>query len=174
MKTALFVVNVFNLAISQMQVNNNNGYGLFVINALGRSSISHSQFSHNNFRALDYNQYNPEYCHVRNNNVTTCAGRNLVVLFQDKNLIYCMLPLPDYDFSITHSTFSYGVNFDYVPNDPPDYVYNAGGLSIFSGQVCYTVSIRIDGIAAHSNIGHNEANAVICIHDMEGMLRRKI
>ena len=84
-KAALFVVNVFNLAISQMQVNNSNGYGLFVINSLGRSSISHSQFSHNNLRALDYNLYNPEYCHARNNNVTTCAGGNLVVLFQEKN-----------------------------------------------------------------------------------------
>ena len=61
-KAALFMVNISNLIINDLLVNNSNGYGLIIINALGTSSISNSQFSYNNHRALQYHQYNPEYC----------------------------------------------------------------------------------------------------------------
>ena len=61
-KAALFLVNVFDLLINHIHVNDSDGYGLFIINALGTSSISNSLFSYNNYRALQHHQYNPAYC----------------------------------------------------------------------------------------------------------------
>ena len=170
-KMALFLVNTFNTHINNIHVNDSDGYGLFIINALGSSSISHSHFSYNNFRALRYHQHNPGYCDPGHNlpNVTNCTGGNLVVLFQDE--ARCNWPFQqEYVLLITHSTFSYGVNLDYVSSDPPPYyVYNAGGVSVFTGQVSYSITVQIDNIVAHNNIGHNGANTVICIHDLKGI-----
>ena len=137
-KAALFVVNIFNLVIDGLYVNNSDGYGLFLMNALGRSSISNSQFSYSNHRALHYHQYNPEYCDARHiPNITTCTDGNLVVLFQDESFRYPDSQLPEYVLQIANTTFSYGVNLDYfIVEDPsPNYIYNAGGLSIFTGQI---------------------------------------
>ena len=168
-KTALFMVNIYNLVIDTLHVNNSDGYGLFIINALGNSSISNSKFSYNNHRVLHYHQYNPGYCdagHIPN--VTKCTGGNLVVLLQDEP--YCHNQLPEYVLQITNSTFSYGVNLDYHIQDPPaNYVYNAGGLSIFSGQVTYSLHVHVSNIVANNNIGHNGANAVVYIHDLKGV-----
>ena len=168
-KTALFLVNIFNLTINHLHINNSDGYGLFVINALGISSVSNSVLTYNNYRALQYHQFNPKYCDaVHVPNITTCSGGNLVVLFQDEP--QCSFPLQEYVLLVMNSTFSYGVNLDYEAwGPPPRYVYNAGGLSIFTGQVTYSVVVSVDNIVANNNIGHNGANAVIYIHDLKGV-----
>ena len=168
-KTALFLVNIFNLTINHLHINNSDGYGLFVINAIGISSVSNSVLTYNNYRALQYHQYNPKYCDaVHVPNITTCSGGNLVVLFQDEP--QCNFPLQEYVLLVTNSTFSHGVNLDYEAWDPPPwYVYNAGGLSIFTGQVTYSVLVSVDNIVANNNIGHNGANAVVYIHDLKGV-----
>ena len=167
-KAAIFMVNIFNLVIDGLYVNNSNGYGLFIINALGRSSISNSQFSYNNYHALQYHHYNPEYCDAGHiNNITKCTGGNLVVLFQNEP--QCHYTLPTYTLQITNSIFSYGVNLDYNTQDPPNYIYNAGGLSIFTGQVTYSLYVCVHDIVASNNIAHSGANAVVYIHDIKGV-----
>ena len=115
------MVNIFNLVIDSLHVNDSDGYGMFIINALGRSSISNSQFSYNNYHALHYHQYNPEYCDARHiPNITSCTGGNFVVLFQDEPSGCSDGQLPEYIFQMVNSTFSYGVNLDYfVVEDPP-------------------------------------------------------
>ena len=88
-KAALFIVNIFNLVIDGVHVNNS-GYGVFIINALGVSSISNSQFTYSNYHALHYHQYNVEYCNTREvPNITSCTGGNLVVIFQDEPQFRC-------------------------------------------------------------------------------------
>lgn len=84
-KITLFMANIFNLVIDGIHINNSDGYGMFIINALGVSSISNSQFTYSNYRALHYHQYNVEYCDAgHTSNITSCTGGNLVVLFQDE------------------------------------------------------------------------------------------
>ena len=171
-KTTLFMVNIFNLVIDGLHVNNSDGYGLFIINALGRSSISNSQFSYNNYHALHYHQYNPEYCDARHiPNITSCTGSNFVVLFQDEPSGCPDSIFPKYVLQIANSTFNYGVNLDYfvVEDPPPNYTYNAGGLSIFTGQITYSLQVHVRNIAASNNIGHYGANAVVYIHDIKGV-----
>ena len=168
-KTALFMVNIFNLVIDGLHVNNSDGYGLFIINTLGRSSISNSQFTYNNYRALHYHHYNPEYCDAGYiQNITKCTGGNLVVLFQNEP--WCHSWLPRYTLQIMNSTFSYGVNLDYHMQDaPPDYIYNAGGLSIFTGQITYSLQVCVRNIVSSNNIAHSGANAVVYIHDVKNV-----
>ena len=168
-KIALFLVNIYNLNIRNFHVNNSDGYGLFIINALGRSSILNSHFSYNNYKALQYHQFNPMYCNASYvPNITTCTGGNLVVLYQDEP--WCHQSTPEYVLVISDCTFSHGVNFDYVSSDPPpDYVYNSGGLSIFTGQVTYSLTVQVQNVLAYNNIGHNGANAVVYMHDLKGV-----
>ena len=170
-KTALFMVNIFNLVIDNLHVNNSDGYGLFVINALGRSSVSNSQFTYNNYRALRYHHYNPEYCDARYMpNIMKCTGGNLVILFQDEPN-WCYSRLPVYTLQVLNSTFSYGVNLDYHMQDaPPYYIYNAGGLSIFTGQFTYSLHVSVHNIVATNNVAHSGANAVVYIHEKKGWM----
>ena len=168
-KATLFI---FNLVIDGLYVNNSDGYGLFIMNALGRSSISNSQFSYSNHCALHYHQYNPEYCDARHiPNITSCTGGNLVVLFQDEPFGCPDIQLPEYVLQIANSTFSYGINLDYfiVEDAPPDYIYNAGGLSIFTGQITYSLQVYVHNIVSSDNIAHSGANAVVYIHDLKGV-----
>ena len=168
-KIALFLVNIYNLGIRNAHVNNSDGYGLFIMNALGRSSILDSHFSYNNYKALQYHQFNPMYCDAFYvPNITTCTGGNLVVLFQDERR--CHQSTPEYVFVIRDCTFNHGVNLDYESWDPPpDYVYNSGGLSIFTGQVTYSLIVQVQNVLAYNNIGHNGANAVVYMHDLKGV-----
>ena len=173
-KAALFMVNIFNLVIDDLHVNNSDGYGLFIMNALGTSSISNSQFSYSNHRALHYHQYNVEYCDSRHTpNITSCTGGNLVVLFQDEpfGCPDAYGRLPTYFLQIVNTTFSYGVNLDYfvVEDPPPYYMYNAGGLSIFTGQITYSLGVHVSSIVSSNNMAHNGANAVVYIHDIKGV-----
>ena len=168
-KAALFMVNIFNLVIDGVHVNNSDGYGLFIINALGKSSISNSQFTYNNHRALHYHHYNPEYCDAgHETNITKCTGGNLVVLFQDEP--QCHRQLPTYTFQVSNSMFSYGVNLDYhIQDASPRYIYNAGGLSIFTGQITYSLQVHVYNVVSSNNIAHSGANAVVYIHDIKSV-----
>ena len=59
-----------------------------------------------------------------------CTSGNVVVLFQDEPECHSN-QLLEYSFRTMKSTFSYGVNLDYQSQGSiPDYLYNAGGLSI--------------------------------------------
>ena len=44
-----------------------------------------------------------------------------------------------------------------------------GGFSIFTGQVTYSVRVRVRNVFSYNNIGHNGANAVIYVHDSKGV-----
>jgi hypothetical protein len=97
-KVALFMVNIFNLVIDGIHVNNSDGCGLFIINALGSSSVSNSQLTYNNYRALHYHHYNPGYCDAGYmQNITKCTGGNVVVLFQDERRCH-RFEFPSYTF----------------------------------------------------------------------------
>ena len=79
--------------------------------------------------------------------------------------------LPTYILQIANATFSYGVNLDYfaIEDPPANYVYNAGGLSIFTGQITYSLRVRVRNIVSSNNIAHNGANAVVYIHDIKSV-----
>ena len=171
-KITLFMANIFNLVIDGVHVNNSDGYGMFIINALGVSSISNSQFTYSNYRALHYHQYNIEYCDAGSvSNITSCTGGNLVILFQDEPFGCPHNQLPTYILQIANATFSYGVNLDYFAIQLPssNYVYNAGGLSIFTGQKTYSLQVRARNIVSNNNIAHSGANAVVFIPDIQGV-----
>ena len=169
-KMALFVVNVYNMAVNYVHINNSAGYGMFVLNALGNSSISNSAFTYNNWRALSYHQYDPKFCNslygIRNK--SSCVGGNVVVVFQDTSIPRCSTQ-PSYFFSISNCMFRHGVNFDYEQWDPPPYyLYAAGGLSIFTGQTIYSVIIEVNMSFMDYNLGHNGGNVVVYIQDPSG------
>ena len=165
-KVALLLVNVYNLTVNDLHINDSDGYGLFILNVLGNSSIVDSKFTYNNWRALERHQYNPNYCKSPKN-ITSCAGGNAMIVFQDTP--NCLHPQPEYTINIEHCEFSHGVNFDYeLWNADIVYLYSAGGLSIFCGQTEYSVYMTVDKSELTHNLGHNGANAVVYLQDFPG------
>ena len=159
-KMALFAVNVYNMQFDHVHINNSAGYRLFILNALGNSSISNSAFVYNNWRALSYHQYDPKFCNsfygIRNK--SSCVGGNVLIIFQDTSMPNCSIQLRCF-FSISNCTFRHGVNFDYEQWDPPPfYLCAAGGLSIFTGQTIYSLAVEVTMSTMDSNLGHNGGN----------------
>ena len=165
-KVAIFLVNVLNLNMSQMHVNDSDGYGLLALNVFGSSRITSCVFSHNNRRALVYHQHNPLYCRGEaTENTTSCSGGNAVFIFMDTTT-HCPSLKPTHLLWIAGSTFSHGVNYDYQDwGPPPRYLSAAGGLSIFSGQSSYTMWVFINNSVIDANIGFSGANVFISLHD---------
>ena len=169
-KMAMFVVNVYNMLFSYVHINNSVGYGLFILNALGNSSVSNSAFMYNNWRALSYHQYDPKLCNsfYGTRNKSSCVGGNVLLVFQDTLKPRCSIQ-PLYFFSISNCTFRHGVNLDYEQWDPPPYyLYAAGGLSIFTGQTIYSLAVDVTLSVMDSNLGHNGGNVVVYIQDPSG------
>ena len=73
---ALFLMNITSLKLSDISVENSTGYGLFGINVLGNSSISHSRFMFNNYYTLN-STANCSY------GLRSCQGGNIQLRYQN-------------------------------------------------------------------------------------------
>ena len=168
-KAALFLVNIQSFSADHLFINNSDGFGLFGLNILGNSRIVNSVFSYNNHRALSRHDSKPQlYCRAAAiENTTSCSGGNAVIIFQDTPYPYRETPV--YNLVISRSNFSQGSNLDYQDWDGPIYyVYPAGGLSIFTGQVTYSINVLVSRVIIDYNIGHNAGNMVVYMHDNYG------
>ena len=169
LKAALFVVAVTDFTMQGCQVNDSNGFGFFAMNILGHSSIVGSSFYRSNRHALRMSM-DMAHCSPDSHNTSDCLGGNAVFIYQDTS--YCFENKQHF-LEISESVFQHGVNLDY---EAADWYYRAnhfapaGGLSIFSGQTSYYISVNVTSVSISSNIGYTGANLALFVHNRYGTL----
>ena len=168
LKAALFLAAVTDFAMQGCQVNDSNGFGLFAMNILGHSSIVKSSFYRSNRHALRMSM-DIARCSPDSRNTSDCLGGNAVFIYQDTPSCF---ESKQHFLEISESFFQHGVNLDY---EVADWYYRvnhftpAGGLSIFSGQTSYYISINVSSVSINSNIGYTAANLALFVHNRYGI-----
>ena len=149
-KAAVFLVYIVYLNIEQCHFNNSNGFALFALNIIGRSTVRNSMFINSNRQSL---QYNLTYCRPDSLHTENCMGGNAAFLFQDFS--WCPSAVYSYVLEISRTHFLNGVNTDFEAGGwyyPPNYIASAGGLSIFSGQTSYNIRIWVSDAIIDSTL----------------------
>lgn len=152
-RVAILLGNINQLVLENTGIHRSYGYGLIVVNSVG-ARISNSNFSYNNYRALDCYQggiVNISCCFTSSSQ-TNCNGGNVVVINSDS--VYPTNTMT----SILNTVITFGVNLDTQLNFNENYTYTAGGLSLFSAF--YSEHIQIKFCTLAGNIGHHSGNAV--------------
>ena len=152
---AVMIVHSYNVNISHVSIRNSTGYGFFAVNLLGRSSISNSVVAYSNFGAIGQYQDNFDSC--KNPDNVGCSGGNMVVLYEDCK--FCLSGIHQLDISTV--VVKHGVNLLYW--ETFSNIEAAGGLSISTQQLAYTVDIVVRDSIFDSNTGHNAGNAVVYV-----------
>ena len=155
---SVVLIEVTNVAINFVSIQNSTGFGLVVVNGY-TITISYNSFARNNYYTLD-------------NPCTNCFGGNIALLYTNQRDAYnsqspCPTPA-NYQLTISHSNFSYGVNV----GDSGSLVYvgrglgfTAGGLFIGMEQHLYGVNVLLDTVVAYGNIGLLGANIVFEVYE---------
>ncbi len=135
----LAFINVSDVTINHTSVLIGNGFGLFGINVIGNSTISHSAF-------------------IENSN-----GGNVYMLYQDLDGDRCPeSPLAiEHSLVITNVTVLRGIPATTFFNNPTQ--TNISGCSIILHQTLYSVYVQVLNMTTSGNQGRNAANLHISV-----------
>lgn len=169
-RVALLLAEINDITLHETVVHRSYGYGVLIANSRW-ITISNSEFSYNNFQALKcYPQkiLNVSCCRELSaldsstaSYESSCYGGNIVLINTDQS----PFTFPYTSTLIYNTTITHGVNLDTQIVFDKDYVYAAGGLSLFIGHSNYTEQVDIKYCSIDSNIGQSSGNAVFYVHD---------
>ncbi len=160
----LYFNYINDVKMSNIQVHNSTGYGVFGVNLLGNTIIENVYFSGNNYETL-----NERTCYE--NAGLACKGGNILILYTD--LLECpILPLR-YSLTITNSTFKEGIDsgISYVtfitPFNRNDLQFiNGAGIGLHMMQSSYGVDALIDSCVIENNAAYTGANLYMAMWDL--------
>ena len=145
---AVFFEEIIVLKLSNFSVENSTGFGVFGVNVLGNSSISHSRFMFNNYYTL--NLTNCSY------GQGSCTGENMYLIYVTHNFILSGGPNM---ISIDSCVFSDGVGIT------EDKLSSGLGISSIS-NFQYKIDVSICNVVSTRNIAGRGANFIfyLCSH----------
>ena len=152
----LYLNYIYDVRMSNIQVHNSTGYGLFGVNLLGNTVIEKVHFSGNNYKTL-----NKPTCY--NNVSLRCKGGNILLLFTD--LFECPTEPLRYSLTIKNSTFRDGidsgisyVNFITAINRNDLQFINGAGIGLHMMQSTYGIDALINNCVMENNAAYAGAN----------------
>ena len=139
---AILMQEVTNLLVSDVQINNSSGFGLFIVNIKGNSTIHSSAIS-------------------KSHNESGCFGGNLRMIFNDTTT-------SDSHSVLVNNSFLTNSSIHYHKNICHHHEAYASGLCIFL-NTSNNISITIRNTTLAGNIARNGGNMAIKYAHMENM-----
>ena len=170
---ALFLTNVHFLTISGISVQHSIGYGLLAINALGNSTLTHSEFIYNNFYTLgsaicrEY-LFPADTMNVNrqgNNSETICKCQGGNALFIFAELVQCHEEPEKHTLVVNKSSFKHGVDITGSFQLLPENVAGGSGFGVKIAPASYAIEIILDEVECTSNNAHAGPNMYFGVSD---------
>ena len=139
---AVYMREITSLKLVGISVEKCTGYGIYGLNILGNSSLSHSRFIFNNAYTL-----RSKKC---SSGPPSCAGGNMFLYYVDLSEFAVNITGSTSVLSIDSCLFSYGVDVSSSKL--------SGGLSIFKYTDHYSVDISIRNVVSTWNIANTGTN----------------
>ena len=143
-QAAIFMVQSYNLMMSDISVENSTGYGLLAINVLGDSVVKDSSFLFNNFHILTN-----DTCKQFNSKVVySCQGGNAAFVYVD--LAECTKSMGRESLKLLSCTFQFGADVITLNNEETN--PGGAGVGILGGPVSYAIEITLVNVTCSDNI----------------------
>ena len=152
---AVVFQNITSLKLFNISVENNTGYGVFGIDVLGNSSISHSTFMFNNYYTLS--STNCSY------GLASCEGGNMKLQYRKTSESIIMETDSIHMVSIDSCVFSDGVDISEGQTTPRA----SGGLTFVNHY--YKINFSMYNVVSTRNIGKAGANFLFTLVPNSGI-----
>ena len=152
---AVVLQNITSLKLFNISVENSTGYGVFGIDVLGNSSISHSRFMFNNYYTL--NSTNCSY------GLGSCVGGNMKLNYLNTSESKTMETDSNHMVSINSCVFSDGVDISEGQTAPR----TSGGLTFINYY--YKIIFSMYNVVSTRNIGNAGANFLFEVVQKSGI-----
>ena len=156
-KVAVIIADSYNVNLRDIMISNSSGYGLFMVNLLGNSTLLDTAVSRSNYAAIRRYEHNFDLCRDTEN--TDCSGGNVVLLYEE-----CRVCSPGpHRLEVSRMIAEEGASLELW--DANLGVEVAGGFTIPPRQFSqYFVTIVIQDSMLASNIGKYAGNFAVQLH----------
>lgn len=154
---AVIIADSYDVNLRDVAISHSRGYGLFMVNLLGNSTLLDITISYSNYAAIRHYGHNFDLCRYPEN--TGCSGGNVVLLYE--RCTECF-PGPHW-LEVSRMTAEYGASLELW--DVNLGIEVAGGLTISPRQASqYYVAITIQDSIITSNTGKYAGNSAVTLY----------
>lgn len=170
LSAGVHLVNISNFIMDGVSIRNSTGYGLVGVNVLGQSQVTRSSFVGNNqylksvLTKVYQNGFNCDgnlysnismYYNMGTVDSNSATGGNTYLQYNDQSSIS---PAMSSQLLMSECLFSLGIDGNFMSNYSAFESSSGTGLSIYSAQSTYNVSITISQTTFYRNQAVNGAN----------------